>query len=181
MAHGHHRLGGTLLYGNLHGTGASEAAMGKIRVVEGTIQEIGREKVTEGEGYEISFIKINGERIRDVGCEKFLRTFLKLDTTVRISIAKGWFAHEIVAIQLSDGEVLKGSPNTAWANAIQIYFLSVFVLACASYGLIYKDLWIAYFAWVFGGSAVIARFFTGYRLRARRALDGGPPPLTSQV
>ena len=32
--------------------------MGKIRVVEGTIQEIGREKVTEGEDYEISLSKL---------------------------------------------------------------------------------------------------------------------------
>jgi hypothetical protein len=119
---------------------------------------------------------MNGERIRDVGCDKFLRTFIKQGATVKLSIAKGWFTHQISAIQLPDGEILKGTVATSWVIAVQHYFLWLILLASGSYGLIYMDLWLVYFAWVFGMSAVITRFFTGFRFKARHALDNGHPP-----
>lgn len=154
--------------------------MGKVRVVEGTIQEVGLSSVEDGDEYMLSFIKLNGERIRDIGCEKFVRSFIKEGATVKLSIAKGWLSHEVSAVQLTDGEVIKGPFSRVMAVAIQMYFLFAFILACGSYGLIYKDLWIVYFAWVLGGAVLITRFFIGFRFKARHVLDGGRPPVLSE-
>jgi hypothetical protein len=150
--------------------------MGKIRILEGTIQEVGLGSVVDGEDYAISFIKLNGERIRDIGCDKFLRSFIKKDASVKLSIAKGWFSHEILAIKLPDGEVLKGAPGNIQVSAFGFYIFWAFLLACGSYGLIYKGLWFVYFVWIFGASFFITRFFTGFRFKARHALDKEKPP-----
>lgn len=145
--------------------------MGKIRVVEGTIQEIGRESVQEGEDYALSFLKIDGERILDIGCDKFIRSFIKPGVDIKLSIAKGVMSHEIAAVKLADGELLKASKVQLNIMAFQIYCLFLFILACGSYVLLYKSMWITYFVWVLGGAAIFTRLSIGYRYRARRALD----------
>lgn len=145
--------------------------MGKVRVVEGTIQEVGQASVRNGENYDLSFVKVDGERILNIGCDKLIRSFIKPGATLKLSIAKGLVAHEIAAVRLSDGEVLRASRIDLNASFFYMYLFFMILLTGVGYGIIFKIGWVAFLIWLFVGSVLLTRYVTNYRYKARRALD----------
>jgi hypothetical protein len=78
-----------------------------ILIVDGVIEEIGYGSYSEGERT-LSFIKINGTRVKNVVCDDFMRSFLKVGRQVKLSLVPRIFGtHTLYSAQLADGEVVK--------------------------------------------------------------------------
>lgn len=92
---------------------------------DGLIEEIGLGSYDSGERM-ISFIKINGQRIKNVSCDDYTRSFLKVGAKVKLALVRRIFGtHTLYSIQLQDGEVI--SQSRAWP----IFLVFMFGLAIA--------------------------------------------------
>ncbi|MEO4017536.1 hypothetical protein [Pseudomonas rossensis] len=92
---------------------------------DGLIEEIGLGSYDSGERM-ISFVKINGKRIRNVSCDDYTRSFLKVGAKVKLALVRRIFGtHTLYSIQLQDGEVI--SQSRAWP----IFLVCMFGLAIA--------------------------------------------------
>jgi hypothetical protein len=77
-----------------------------IIILDGVVEEIGFGSYSEGERT-LSFIKVNGRRIKKVVCDDFMRSFLKVGRTVKLSLVPGILGtHTLYAAKLEDGEVV---------------------------------------------------------------------------
>jgi len=77
-----------------------------IIILDGVVEEIGFGSYSEGEKT-LSFIKVDGKRIKNVVCDDFMRSFLKVGRTVKLSLVPGILgAHTLYAAKLEDGEVV---------------------------------------------------------------------------
>lgn len=92
-------------------------------ILDGLIEELGLASYVKGERM-LSFVKINGTRIRNVSCDDYIRSFLKVGTKVRLALVRRLFGtHMLYSIQLEDGEVI--SRSKAWP----IFIVCMFGLA----------------------------------------------------
>lgn len=81
-----------------------------IIILDGVVEEIGFGSYSEGERT-LSFIKVNGRRVTNIVCDDFMRSFLKVGRTVKLSLVPGILgAHTLYAAKLADGEVVMRSP-----------------------------------------------------------------------
>jgi hypothetical protein len=81
-----------------------------IIILDGVIEEIGFGSYAEGERT-LSFIKVNGRRVKNVVCDDFMRSFLKVGRNVKLSLVPGILGtHTLYAAKLADGEVVMLSP-----------------------------------------------------------------------
>lgn len=77
-----------------------------IMILDGVVEEIGFGSYAEGERT-LSFIKVDGKRIKNVVCDDFMRSFLKVGRTVKLSLVPGILgAHTLYVAKLEDGEVV---------------------------------------------------------------------------
>jgi hypothetical protein len=92
-------------------------------ICDGYIEEIGFGTYDQGERT-LSFVKINGARIKNVSCDDYIRSFLKVGTKVRLALVRRLFGtHILYSIQLESGEVI--SRSRAWP----IFIVCMFGLA----------------------------------------------------
>lgn len=78
-------------------------------ICDGLIEEIGFGSYDQGERT-LSFVKINGKRIKNVSCNDYTRSFLKVGAKVKLALVRRIFGtHTLYAIQLEDGEVINES------------------------------------------------------------------------
>ena len=82
-------------------------------ILEGMIQEIGFGSYIDGQRV-ISFVKIDGVRLRDVICDDYMRSFLVVGRTVKLALVRRLQGvHILYSAKLEDGEVVckdKGLP-----------------------------------------------------------------------
>ncbi|WP_415755981.1 hypothetical protein [Pseudomonas sp. LT1P18] len=82
-------------------------------ILDGVIQEIGFGSYVDGQRV-ISFVKINGVRIRDIVCDDYMRSFLVVGKKVKLALVRRFLGpHILYSAQLEDGEVVnkdKGLP-----------------------------------------------------------------------
>lgn len=77
-----------------------------IIILDGVVEEIGFGSYSEGERT-LSFIKVDGKRIKNVVCDDFMRSFLKVGRSVKLSLVPGLLGtHTLYAAKLEDGEVV---------------------------------------------------------------------------
>lgn len=92
-------------------------------ILDGLIEELGLASYVKGERV-LSFVKINGTRIKNVSCDEYIRSFLKIGTKVRLALVRRLFGtHILYSIQLENGEVI--SRGRAWP----IFIVCMFGLA----------------------------------------------------
>jgi hypothetical protein len=82
-------------------------------ILDGVIQEIGLGSYIDGQRI-ISFVKINGVRVKDVVCDDYMRSFLVVGRTVKLALVRRLQGvHVLYSAQLENGEVVckdKGLP-----------------------------------------------------------------------
>lgn len=82
-------------------------------ILDGVIQEIGFGSYIDGQRI-ISFVKINGVRVRDIVCDDYMRSFLVVGRTVKLALVRRLQGvHILYSAKLEDGEVVckdKGLP-----------------------------------------------------------------------
>ena len=82
-------------------------------ILDGVIQEIGFGSYIDGQRI-ISFVKINGVRVRDIVCDDYMRSFLVVGRTVKLALVRRLQGvHILYSAQLEDGEIVckdKGLP-----------------------------------------------------------------------
>ncbi|EJN19603.1 hypothetical protein PMI36_04691 [Pseudomonas sp. GM79] len=94
-------------------------------ILDGMIEELGLASYVKGERM-LSFVKISGERIRNVSCDDYTRSFLKVGVKVKLALVRRFFGtHILYAIRLENGEVINRS--RAWP----IFIVCMFGLAIA--------------------------------------------------
>lgn len=77
-----------------------------ILILDGVIEEIGYGSYSNGDRT-LSFIKINGKRVKNIVCDDFMRSFLKVGKKVKLSLVPRLLGtHTLYAAQLADGEVV---------------------------------------------------------------------------
>ncbi|MNI19881.1 hypothetical protein D3C73_733300 [compost metagenome] len=92
-------------------------------ICEGLIEELGLASYANGE-YILSFVKVNGTRIKNVSCDTYLRSFLKVGIKLRLALVRRFFGnHVLYSVQLEGGEVV--SRSRAWP----IFIVCMFGLA----------------------------------------------------
>ncbi|AXA56691.1 hypothetical protein ACNT2N_26640 [Pseudomonas thivervalensis] len=92
-------------------------------VLDGMVEELGLASYVNGERM-LSFVKINGRRIKNVSCDDYTRSFLKVGLKVRLALVRRIFGtHILYAIRLENGEVI--SRSRAWP----IFLVCMFGLA----------------------------------------------------
>lgn len=75
-------------------------------ILDGVIQEIGFGSYVDGQRV-ISFVKINGVRVKDVICDDYMRSFLVVGRKVKLALVRRLLGHNILySAQLEDGEVV---------------------------------------------------------------------------
>ena len=75
-------------------------------ILDGVIQEIGFGSYVDGQRV-ISFVKINGVRVKDVICDDYMRSFLIVGKKVKLALVRRLLGHNILySAQLEDGEVV---------------------------------------------------------------------------
>lgn len=76
---------------------------------DGLIEEIGFGSYDSGERM-LSFVKINGIRVRNVNCDDYTRSFLKVGSKVKLAFVRRVLGtHDLYAIRLESGEVISQS------------------------------------------------------------------------
>lgn len=82
-------------------------------ILDGVIQEIGFGSYIDGQRI-ISFVKINGVRVKDVVCDDYMRSFLIVGRQVKLALVRRLQGvHILYSAQLDDGEIVyknKGLP-----------------------------------------------------------------------
>lgn len=82
-------------------------------ILDGVIQEIGFGSYVDGQRV-ISFVKIDGVRIRDIVCDDYMRSFLVVGKKVKLALVRRLLGMSILySAQLEDGEIVykdKGLP-----------------------------------------------------------------------
>ena len=92
-------------------------------ICDGLIEELGLASYVKGERM-LSFVKINGMRIKNVSCDDYVRSFLKVGIKVRLALVRRLFGtHILYSIQLENGEII--SRSRAWP----IFIVCMFGLA----------------------------------------------------
>lgn len=92
-------------------------------ILDGMIEELGLASFVNGERV-LSFVKINGKRIKNVSCDDYIRSFLKIGSKVKLALVRRLFGtHILYAVQLESGEVINRSK--AWP----IFMVCMFGLA----------------------------------------------------
>lgn len=92
-------------------------------ICDGLIEELGLASYVNGE-YILSFVKINGARIKNVSCDTYLRSFLKVGIKLKLALVRRFFGNYVLySVQLDGGEVV--SRSRAWP----IFIVCMFGLA----------------------------------------------------
>lgn len=93
-----------------------------IVILDGVIQEIGFGSYIEGQRI-ISFVKINGVRVKDVICDDYMRSFLVVGRTVKLALVRRLQGvHVLYSAQLEDGEIVAKGKGLAIAWVIMLGF-----------------------------------------------------------
>ncbi|AZE47748.1 hypothetical protein C4K04_2064 [Pseudomonas chlororaphis] len=75
-------------------------------ILDGVIQEIGFGSYVDGQRI-ISFVKINGTRVKDIVCDDYMRSFLIVGKKVKLALVRRLQGvHILYSVQLDDGEVV---------------------------------------------------------------------------
>lgn len=84
-----------------------------VVILDGVIQEIGFGSYIDGQRI-ISFVKINGVRVKDIVCDDYMRSFLVVGRKVKLALVRRLQGvHILYSAKLEDGEVIykdKGLP-----------------------------------------------------------------------
>lgn len=151
--------------------------MGKIRVVEGVIQEVSQSIVSnDGQHYGFPFVKIAGERIRDLNCGDLIYSTIKPGSMLRISIIDGWTSKRIAAVQLPDGEILKEELLTSVSHFINTWFLWALIIGCIAFPVFSRNSLVVPFLLTIASVTILTFLLQRYRFKGRKALDRLSPP-----
>ncbi|MDI1332415.1 hypothetical protein [Pseudomonas sp.] len=75
-------------------------------ILDGVIQEIGFGSCVDHQRV-ISFVKINGQRVKNIVCDDYMRSFLVVGRKVKLALVRRWLGANILySAQLEDGEVV---------------------------------------------------------------------------
>lgn len=93
-------------------------------ILDGVIQEIGFGSYIDGQRI-ISFVKINGNRVKNIVCDDYMRSFLVVGIKVKLALVRRLQGvHILYSAQLEDGEVVcKGKAlPVAWVIMLGLAF-----------------------------------------------------------
>lgn len=91
-------------------------------ILDGVIQEIGVGSYVNHQ-WVLSFVKVNGTRVKDVVCDDFMRSFLKVGKKVKLALVRRWSGTNILySAQLDDGEVVSRGKALPMVQAMMIGF-----------------------------------------------------------
>lgn len=143
-----------------------------ILIVNGVIEEIGYGSYSEGERT-LSFIKVNGTRVKNVVCDDFMRSFLKVGRQVKLSMVRSILGnHTLYSAQLADGEVVRLTAVKPVAMTIALSVVVMLLLSPLFIGVLKAThsigLSLCFLALLGGGVAylILRRHF-----KARRVFD----------
>jgi hypothetical protein len=89
-------------------------------ILDGIIQEIGYGSYVDGQRV-ISFVKINGVRVKNIVCDDFMRSFLIVGKKVKLSMVRRLFGMNILySAQLEDGEIVCKEKGLAIAWVVML-------------------------------------------------------------
>ncbi len=91
-------------------------------ILDGVIQEIGVGSYVNYQ-WVLSFVKVNGARVKDVVCDDFMRSFLKVGKKVKLALVRRLTGANILySAQLDDGEVVTRGKALPMVQAMMIGF-----------------------------------------------------------
>ncbi|OWP72946.1 hypothetical protein [Pseudomonas sp. K2I15] len=91
-------------------------------ILDGVIQEIGVGSSIDGQRI-VSFVKINGVRIKDVICDDYMRSFLVVGKKVKLALVRRLQGvHVLYSAQLDDGEVVTSGKALPVAQVMMVGF-----------------------------------------------------------
>lgn len=143
-----------------------------ILILDGVIEEIGFGSYSDGERT-LSFVKVNGTRVKNVVCDDFMRSFIKVGRTVKLALVPRIMGtHTLYAAQLADGEVVKLSAVKPVAMTFALAVGIMVLLSPLFIGVLKATHSIGFALVIFaliGGS--LAYFLLRNHFKARRVFD----------
>ena len=143
-----------------------------ILILDGVVEEIGFGSYSDSERT-LSFVKVNGTRVKNVVCDDYMRSFIKVGRTVKLAMVPRILGtHTLYAAQLADGEVVKLSAVKPVAMTIAMAVGIIALLSPLFIGVLKATHSIGFALLIFGLIGwSLAYFLLRSHFKARRVFD----------